>query len=74
MTDALRERQEDELQVLQAVFMDDYVDLRKNDAWKVMTEDKCSWRHDHMQNKKMWHFVCYWLLNDWDCAPHPISF
>ena len=39
MTDALRERQEDELQVLQAVFMDDYVDLRKNDAWKVMYAD-----------------------------------
>ena len=36
MTDALRERQEDELQVLQAVFMGDYVDLRTNDAWKVM--------------------------------------
>ena len=36
MSDLLKERQEDELQVLQAVFMGDYEDLRTKDAWKVM--------------------------------------
>ena len=35
MSSTLKERQEDELQVLQAVFMGDYEDLRAKDAWKV---------------------------------------
>ena len=34
----LKERQEDELQVLQAVFMSDYEDLRTKDAWKVIKQ------------------------------------
>ncbi|XP_060076346.1 eIF-2-alpha kinase GCN2-like [Ylistrum balloti] len=35
MEDDFSERQEDELQVLQAIFMDDVEDLRTRDAWKV---------------------------------------
>jgi len=32
-----KERQDDEIQVLQAIFMDDFHDLRQKDAWKVRT-------------------------------------
>ena len=31
----MEERQNDELEFLQAVFGDDFRDLRKNDAWQV---------------------------------------
>ena len=34
-TETLAERQENELQVLQAIFCDDVTDLRTKDAWKV---------------------------------------
>ncbi|XP_064621826.1 eIF-2-alpha kinase GCN2-like isoform X2 [Lineus longissimus] len=33
--DSFKERQIEEMEVLQAVFMDDFKDLRKKDAWKV---------------------------------------
>lgn len=35
MADEFGERQTDELKVLQAIYMDDFVDLRQNNAWKV---------------------------------------
>lgn len=35
--ESLAERQEFELQALQAIFTGDVVDLRKEDAWKVST-------------------------------------
>lgn len=33
--ESFRERQEDELQVLKSVYMEDVVDLRERDSWKV---------------------------------------
>ncbi|KAL3874664.1 hypothetical protein ACJMK2_037645 [Sinanodonta woodiana] len=33
--ESYKERQKDELQVLQAIFLEDFVDLRKKSAWKV---------------------------------------
>lgn len=33
--DSYKERQDDELQVLQSIFIDDFKDLRSKDAWKV---------------------------------------
>ena len=33
--ESLTERQEHEIQFLEAIYMDDVKDLRKNDAWKV---------------------------------------
>ena len=39
MTESLRDRQENELSVLQAIFGQDEVqDLRKGDAWKVLIQ------------------------------------
>lgn len=35
MAEDYRERQEDELQVLQAIYMEDVEDLRKPAVWKV---------------------------------------
>ena len=34
--ESVQERQENELQLLQAVYLDDVVDLRQSDAWKVI--------------------------------------
>ena len=33
--ESLTERQEHEIQFLEAIYMDDVKDLRKNDPWKV---------------------------------------
>ncbi len=33
--ESLSERQENELQLLEAVYIGDVIDLRNNDAWKV---------------------------------------
>lgn len=35
--ESLHDRQENELEVLRAIYMDDVKDLRENDAWKVLT-------------------------------------
>jgi len=34
-SESYKDRQNDELQVLQSIFMDDFKDLRIKDAWKV---------------------------------------
>ena len=36
-SESLAERQENELQVLQAIYVDDVEDRRENDAWKVIS-------------------------------------
>ena len=33
--DSLKERQENELQLLEAIYVNDVTDLRNQDAWKV---------------------------------------
>ena len=34
-TESLTERQENELQILKAIYIDDVQDIREKDAWKV---------------------------------------
>ncbi len=39
------ERQEDEVEFLQCVFMNDFEDLRNKDPWKVCIDMKCECMH-----------------------------
>ena len=52
-TESYKERQEDELQVLQSIFMTDLKDMRENDAWKVYWLEVSYWNHLKNSNNKI---------------------
>ena len=56
-------RQEDEVDFLQAVFPEGFVDLRKNDPWDVRELEKPSHGHAHTAQQSMQQVVCVWYVH-----------